>query len=58
MEPLEFLFDYVIHLFDFIKNAFFRTFVQIIAMTLFTAIIVAIMWGISKLIIWMVLKYK
>lgn len=52
MELFEFVFDYVLHIFDFIKNSFLRTFMQIVAMGILTIIIVAFIWGISQLIIW------
>ncbi len=51
MEPFEFVFDYIIHLFDFIKNTHFRAFIQIVAMIIFTAVVVAILLLISKLIV-------
>ena len=58
MEPLEFIFDYVIHFFDFIKNTVLRVFVQISAMIVLTLILVAMIWGITQLILWIISTTK
>ena len=57
MEPFEFVFDYIISLFDFIKNTSLKAFVQIAAMVVFTMIILAIIFGVCRLIIWGALKH-
>lgn len=58
MEPLEFIFDYIIHLFDFIKNTGLRVFAQISAMIVLTLILVAMIWGITQLILWIISTTK
>ena len=58
MEPLEFIFDYIIHLFDFIKNTALRVFAQISAMIVLTLILVAMIWGITQLILWIISTTK
>ena len=50
MEPLEHLFDCVINWFNFIKNSVIKAIVQIIAMAIFTALLVFIIIAITKLI--------
>lgn len=52
MEPLEFIFDYIIHLFDFIKNTSLRIFIQILAMIVATVVIITLIFGIAQLVIW------
>jgi hypothetical protein len=56
MEPFEFIFDYIIDLFGFIKNTTLRTFIQICAMIVITILIVIIIFGVSQLIIWIFSK--
>ena len=58
MEPLEFIFDYIIHLFDFIKKTALRVFAQISAMIVLTLILVAMIWGITQLILWIISTTK
>lgn len=58
MEPLEFIFDYVIHFFDFIKNIVLRIFVQISAMIVLTLILVTMIWGITQLVLWIISTIK
>ena len=58
MEPLEFIFDYIIHLFDFIKNTALRVFAQISAMIVLTLILVAMILGITQLILWIISTTK
>lgn len=58
MEPLEFIFDYVIHFFDFIKNIVLRIFVQIFAMIVLTLILVTMIWGITQLVLWIISTIK
>ena len=48
---IELILDYVMHLFDFIKNGVVRAIVQILAMLVCTVLICAIIFGISKLIL-------
>ena len=58
MEPLEFIFDHIIHLFDFIKNTTLRVFAQISAMIVLTLILVAMICGITQLILWIISTTK
>lgn len=58
MEPLEYIFDYVMHLFDFIKNDVFRLVVQIFAMIVLTLILITMMWGIAQLVLWIISTIK
>ncbi len=51
---IELILDYVMHLFDFIKNEVVRAIVQILAMLVCTVLICAIIFGISKLIMWII----
>ena len=50
----EIIFDYVMHLFDFIKNEVVRAVVQILAMLVLTVLLCAIIFGISELIVWII----
>ena len=54
MEPFEFIFDYAIHLFDFIQNKTVRTVVQIAAMILATAALLALLYGLTKAALWII----
>ena len=56
MEWLEFVFDYIIHIFDFIKNEIVRTIVQIVSMIILTTVLVLIILGATKLILWLISK--
>ena len=58
MELLEFIFDYIIHLFDFINNTALKVFVQISAMIVLTLILVVIIWGITQLTLWIISTTK
>lgn len=54
MEPFECIFDCVIHLFDFIQNKTARTVVQIAAMVLTTAALLALLYGLTKAALWII----
>jgi hypothetical protein len=54
MEPFEAVFDCVIHLFDFIQNKTVRTVVQIAAMILTTAALLALLYGLTKAALWII----
>ncbi len=58
MEPLEFIFDYVIHFFDFIKNTALRVLAQVSAMIVLTLILVTMIWGITQLILYIISTNK
>ena len=45
-------------LFDFIKNTALRVFAQIFAMIVLTLILVAMIWGITQLILWIISTAK
>ncbi len=51
---IELILDYVIHMFDFMKNEVVRAIVQIFAMLFLTVLFCAIIYGISKLILWVI----
>ena len=54
MEPFECIFDCVIHLFDFIQNKTARTVVQIAALVLTTAALLALLYGLTKAALWII----
>lgn len=47
---IEIVFDYIIHLFDFIKNEVLRAVVQIFAMLILTVLVIAITEFILRII--------
>ena len=51
---IELIFDYVIHLFDFIENEVVRAIIQIFSLLILTVLIIGIIFGISKLIMWII----